>query len=102
MSAEKHGMFETIMDQIKTFYVTSIKGFGKTDLAVATLLFEGEAEEVKAQQAAIHSIASKYGGIVGGAENGQRGYLLTFVIAYIRDIAFDYRCVFKDDQRHQD
>eukprot|EP00038_Savillea_parva_P014514 m.11169 g.11169 ORF g.11169 m.11169 type:complete len:635 (-) comp2826_c0_seq1:26-1930(-) len=93
MAAEKHGLLEILMDQIKTFYVTSIKGFGKTDLAVATLLFEGDAEEVKTQQATIHEIASKYGAIIGGEENGKRGYLLTFVIAYIRDIAFDYRYI---------
>jgi hypothetical protein len=41
MAEEKHGLLEAVMDQIKTFYVTKIKGFGKTDLAVATLLFEG-------------------------------------------------------------
>jgi len=29
-------------------------------------------------------------GILGGEENGRRGYLLTFVIAYARDFAFDY------------
>jgi hypothetical protein len=93
MAEGKHGFLEVLLDHIKTFYVTSIKGFGKTELAVVTLLFEGETEEVKVQQAAIHAIAAKHGGIVGGAENGKRGYLLTFVIAYIRDIAYDYRCV---------
>mmetsp|Transcript_21955 Transcript_21955/g.57325 ORF Transcript_21955/g.57325 Transcript_21955/m.57325 type:complete len:629 (-) Transcript_21955:93-1979(-) len=92
MAAEK-SYLQTVMDEIKGFYVTQIKGFGKTDLAVATLLFEGTAEEVKAQQAAIHAIAGKYGGLIGGEENGKRGYLLTFVIAYIRDIAFDYRYI---------
>eukprot|EP00037_Helgoeca_nana_P000215 m.20724 g.20724 ORF g.20724 m.20724 type:complete len:644 (-) comp10276_c0_seq1:201-2132(-) len=93
MAEGKHGFLEVLLDHIKTFYVTSIKGFGKTELAVVTLLFEGETEEVKVQQAAIHAIAAKHGGIVGGAENGKRGYLLTFVIAYIRDIAYDYRYI---------
>ena len=29
-------------------------------------------------------------GMRAGAENGRRGYFLTFSIAYIRDFAFDY------------
>ena len=31
------------------------------------------------------AVGSKYGGIYAGAENGLRGYQLTFMIAYIRD-----------------
>lgn len=30
-------------------------------------------------------IAAKYGGLSGGAENGIKGYQLTYMIAYIRD-----------------
>eukprot|EP00041_Stephanoeca_diplocostata_P024788 m.636868 g.636868 ORF g.636868 m.636868 type:complete len:169 (-) comp22600_c0_seq4:2020-2526(-) len=79
--------------QVKTFYVTRVKGFGKQDLCVATLLFEGEQDVVDRQQEIIYEIAGRYNGIKGGEENGKRGYLLTFVIAYIRDIAFDYRYI---------
>jgi len=32
-------------------------------------------------------------GLPGGAENGERGYMLTFAIAYIRDLGFDYYIV---------
>jgi len=40
---------------------------------------------------AVHNIHScTHRGILGGEENGRRGYLLTFVIAYARDFAFDY------------
>jgi alkyldihydroxyacetonephosphate synthase len=35
-------------------------------------------------------IAKKYGGMAGGAENGMKGYLLTYLIAYTRDFAADY------------
>jgi alkyldihydroxyacetonephosphate synthase len=31
----------------------------------------------------VYGIASKYG-LLGGEENGKRGYFLTFMIAYIR------------------
>jgi alkyldihydroxyacetonephosphate synthase len=35
-------------------------------------------------------ISKKYNGMAGGPENGQKGYLLTYLIAYTRDFAFDY------------
>ena len=36
------------------------------------------------------SIAGEFGGIPGGEENGQRGYQLTYSIAYLRDIGLHY------------
>lgn len=39
---------------------------------------------------AIRRIAKIHGAVEGGAENGERGYMLTFLIAYLRDIGFDY------------
>ena len=36
------------------------------------------------------NIAKQYQGMAGGAENGRRGYLLTYLIAYIRDFAMEY------------
>lgn len=38
-------------------------------------------------------IAVSLGGLSAGEENGKRGYMLTFVIAYIRDCALDYGVV---------
>lgn len=32
-------------------------------------------------------------GLPGGSENGERGYMLTFAIAYIRDLGFEYYIV---------
>ena len=46
---------------------------------------EGTESEVAHQNEVIFSTAKKYGAISGGASNGQRGYMLTFGIAYIRD-----------------
>jgi len=39
------------------------------------------------------AIAEKYGGISAGGENGQNGYQLTFMIAYLRDFCFNYSVV---------
>ena len=33
------------------------------------------------------------GGVSGGAHNGQRGYMLTYAIAYIRDFLTDYHII---------
>ena len=45
------------------------------------------------QEKFVYEVASKYGGIPGGEDNGKRGYMLTFAIAYLRDIGLDYYCV---------
>lgn len=38
-------------------------------------------------------IAMKYQGISGGADNGIKGYQLTYMIAYIRDFCLHYNQV---------
>jgi alkyldihydroxyacetonephosphate synthase len=38
-------------------------------------------------------LAKKYGGLSGGAENGIKGYQLTYMIAYIRDFCLLYNIV---------
>ncbi|ELU02126.1 hypothetical protein CAPTEDRAFT_222474 [Capitella teleta] len=86
-------IFTQFLEGIKKLYITKIKGFDLTKIAVATLLFEGSKEDVLAQEKKVYEIASKFGGLPGGEENGLRGYMLTFVIAYIRDIGFDYYIV---------
>jgi alkyldihydroxyacetonephosphate synthase len=37
------------------------------------------------QEQNANKIATKFGGMNSGEENGMRGYFLTFMIAYIRD-----------------
>lgn len=76
--------FGSIADGMKKFYITKVKGFNVDKMCVATLLFEGDDEDVTRNQRTINEIAANFGGIPAGAINGERGYLLTFVIAYIR------------------
>jgi alkyldihydroxyacetonephosphate synthase len=54
-------------------------------MAACTLVFEGTREQVAAEQRSVYRIAKRHSGMKGGAENGQRGYQLTFGIAYLRD-----------------
>ncbi|KAI5698082.1 hypothetical protein M8J75_001414 [Diaphorina citri] len=84
------GYFGLLLDGLKRIYITKIKGFSVDEMCVTTLLFEGDPEDVKKNQAKIYSIALKFGGIPAGETNGMRGYMLTFVIAYIRDLALEY------------
>eukprot|EP00051_Salpingoeca_urceolata_P007868 m.101232 g.101232 ORF g.101232 m.101232 type:complete len:756 (-) comp15448_c0_seq3:111-2378(-) len=86
-------IFASFMDSLKTFYVTKWKGFEPTQLCVATLLFEGSKEDVARQQQQIYAFAAKHKGLPAGAENGKRGYFLTWLIAYLRDIGLEYKYV---------
>ncbi|PVD35874.1 hypothetical protein C0Q70_02843 [Pomacea canaliculata] len=93
LKPESKSMLTNFMDGLKKFYITKLKGFDPNKLAVATLLFEGTKEEVAALEKRVYEIAAKFGGLPGGADNGERGYMLTFVIAYLRDLGFEYYIV---------
>lgn len=73
-----------LLDGLKRLYITKIKGFDPAKLCVVTLLMEGSAEEVSERESKLNNIAAQFGGIPAGATNGENGYTLTFVIAYLR------------------
>jgi alkyldihydroxyacetonephosphate synthase len=77
--------FAASKSRLEKFFVTRVSGFAVDRMVACTLLFEGTRAEVAAQERAVYRIAAQHRGIKGGAENGQRGYALTFAIAYIRD-----------------
>jgi alkyldihydroxyacetonephosphate synthase len=60
-------------------------GFDANQMVAATLVYEGTRPEVERQAQVVAALRKKHGGMDGGAENGRRGYTLTFGIAYIRD-----------------
>ncbi|XP_050404817.1 alkyldihydroxyacetonephosphate synthase, peroxisomal [Patella vulgata] len=93
LKPDANSMISSFVDGLKKFYITKLKGFDPLKLSVATLLFEGTKEEVAAQEKRVYEIAATFGGIPGGADNGERGYMLTFSIAYIRDLGFEYYVV---------
>lgn len=86
----KPGYFGLLLDGLKKLYITKIKRFDVATMCVMTLLFEGDTKSVEAQEKQIYEIAAKYGGIPAGETNGERGYTLTFVIAYIRVSFFEF------------
>ncbi|XP_061547463.1 alkyldihydroxyacetonephosphate synthase, peroxisomal isoform X1 [Phycodurus eques] len=83
-------LFTSFLDGLKKLYITKFKGFDQNRLCVATLLFEGDREKVLQHEKQVYDIAAMFGGLAAGEDNGQRGYMLTFVIAYLRDLGMDY------------
>jgi len=90
LKPEGHSWMDEWLDAAKKWYVTNWKGFEVEKMTAATLLFEGNANEVALQESRVYAIAAKHGGLKGGEENGKRGYFLTYMIAYIRDFGFNY------------
>ena len=71
-------------------WVLRVRGFDAGRMVACTLLFEGSREEVAAQERVVYRLARRRGGMAAGAENGERGYQLTFAIAYIRDFMLEH------------
>jgi alkyldihydroxyacetonephosphate synthase len=70
---------------LERLVVTGLKGFDPTRMVACTLVYEGSRREVQAQEESVRRLARRRGAMRAGAENGKRGYQLTFGIAYIRD-----------------
>ena len=79
-----------LVSKAQKFFVTRIKGFDPDRMVACTLLHEGRRDEVAAEVATVARLAKKHRGMMAGAENGRRGYQLTFGIAYIRDFVMKH------------
>jgi alkyldihydroxyacetonephosphate synthase len=84
------GGFADIKSKAEKFFVTKVKGFEPEKMVACTLVFEGSRQEVEQQERDLYRIATRYKGMKAGSENGQRGYQLTYSIAYIRDFLMPY------------
>jgi len=62
-------------------------------MVAATALFEGSKETCASQKKFVAEVAAKYQGLEAGATNGLRGYFLTFVIAYVRDLGQNFNFI---------
>ena len=79
-----------VKSKVEKWLVTGPLGFDPAEMVAVTLVFEGTKEEVERQERLVYRLAKKHKGFKGGAENGRRGYLLTFGIAYIRDFVLQH------------
>lgn len=73
-----------MVDGLKNFYLTRLKGLDIEKICVATIVMEGTVKEVAIQEEKLTGIGIEFQGIPAGEHNGKRGYQLTFAIAYIR------------------
>lgn len=78
------GVLSSLSSALQRAYITGVKGMDMEKIAIVTLVFEGTAKDVKIHEQKIFAIAAKHGGFSAGSTNGEKGYILTFVIAYIR------------------
>jgi len=85
--------FAPIVDGFKKVYVTQWHGFDPLQMCVATLAMEGSPTEIARQHKVIRTIAAHFRGLDAGAENGFRGYFLTFMIAYLRDFGMKFHYI---------
>ena len=90
LKPESNSKWEDFIDAAKKFYVIKIKGFDPENMVACTMLFEGSKAWAESSHKQVIALGKQFGGLVGGAENGMRGYLLTFLIAYSRDLALQH------------
>jgi alkyldihydroxyacetonephosphate synthase len=76
--------------RLQTWVLTKIKHFDLHALSAASVVLEGSVEEVRAQRRILDQLVANYGALYAGAENGRKGYQLTYAIAYIRDFLMQY------------
>jgi alkyldihydroxyacetonephosphate synthase len=79
-----------VKGRLEKAFVTKLRGFEPERMVACTLLFEGGRDEVEAQERSVYRLAAEHAGMRAGAENGERGYQLTFAIAYIRDFMLEH------------
>jgi alkyldihydroxyacetonephosphate synthase len=90
LKPKSSGGMADLKSKAEKFFVTKVKGFDPYKMVALTLVFEGSRAEVEQQQRDLYRIAARHKGMKAGAENGRRGYQLTYSIAYIRDFLMNY------------
>jgi alkyldihydroxyacetonephosphate synthase len=79
------GFKQRLTSRLQKIMLLKIMGFKPLEMCACTILMEGTAAEVQHQRRVIFGTGKRFGALNGGATNGQRGYMLTFAIAYIRE-----------------
>lgn len=82
--------FKAYKSKLEKAFVTKVKGLDPDKMVACTLVFEGSEDDVNLQEERVYAIAERHQGMKAGAENGARGYMLTYSIAYIRDFVMKH------------
>jgi alkyldihydroxyacetonephosphate synthase len=81
---------KAVKERLQRTLITRVLGFDPAAMAACTIVMEGTRREVLQQERALRQLAKKFRALWGGAENGRRGYTLTFAIGYLRDFMSEY------------
>jgi alkyldihydroxyacetonephosphate synthase len=91
LKGPKTGMAAKAKSELEKLVVTQVKGFDPFRARRRHHRLRGLARRrSRSRRSALYRIAKKHGGMKAGAANGERGYQLTFGIAYIRDLTFEH------------
>ena len=93
LKPERAGGLAKWKSRLEKWLVLQVLGYDADRMVACTVVHEGQADEVREQQRALKALARRAGGMGGGSENGQRGYQLTFAIAYIRDFIMRHHMI---------
>ena len=86
----KPDFWKTLLHGVRNVILTKVKRFDPAKMVAATIVFEGNKAETRAQEQTLSALARRHHAILGGSNQGRSGYMLTYVIAYIRDFMSDY------------
>ncbi|XP_065341844.1 alkyldihydroxyacetonephosphate synthase, peroxisomal-like [Cloeon dipterum] len=86
---EEQTFIGEIVDKLKLIALSAIANINEDEMSFAVAVFEGFKDEVAINKVKIEKLVVKYGGVSAGAKNGERGYLLTSTIGYMRDICLN-------------
>lgn len=82
-----------LKSRLEKWWVLQVKGLKVDEMVACTVVHEGGVAEVNAEQAHLKRLAQAHQGLRTGAENGERGYQMTFSIAYIRDFVMQHHMI---------
>jgi alkyldihydroxyacetonephosphate synthase len=89
LKPETRGL-KKLTSRAQRWMVTGPLGYDPAQMSAVTLVYEGTRAEVNHQEERVNQLLKRHGGFRAGAENGRRGYTLTFGIAYIRDFVLQH------------
>lgn len=81
---------KAVKDKMQRALLLRVLGFDPAAMAACTIVMEGTHREVAGQERVLRALGKRFRALWGGADNGRRGYTLTFAIGYIRDFMSEY------------
>lgn len=85
-----NSLYASVVDRFKRFGSQNILRYNLDKACLAVYMMESNKEDADNIESKIKKIAWKYWGISGGSNYGERTYLMTFTVCYIRVCIYVY------------